>query len=357
MGKKKLLKDMELSSVDLCSEGCNPKADIKLYKSRDAGDNESLIEKIKKAVTAVFGGGEPTPEEQMEHIAKAWADSAQSIWNDAEISAQEREAQLRKSRDELTAFIDAAIPKWAGTAVEKASDDHEKNDEPETGEGETDMASIDLNKMDAKDRETVLDILSKYGPEDPNKGADGEDQGTEKCRGRREDMQKGGNDPEDEQGSDPESDEEDSDTPAPSRRERAPYIDEEDDEEKAEMKKALDDARYEIHQIKKAREIDKLTQIAKKYEPLGKNPEELAEKLYTVRSASDDAYNEVCKALDDQLEMQERSGIFKEFGSNRSGATNELETAVAEIRKSKPDISRTDAIELAYRNNPNLSEY
>lgn len=348
MEKKKLLKDMELNSVDLCSEGCNPKADIKLYKSKDVSDNDSLTEKIKKAVTAVFGGGEPTPEEQMEHIAKAWADSAQSIWNDVEISAQERETQLRKSRDQLTAFIDAAIPKWAGTAVEKANDDHEKNDEPETGEGETNMASIDLNQMDAKDRETVLDILSKYGPEDPNKGADGEKRDAEKCKGRPEDMQKGGKDPEDEQDADPIPDEEDDDA-------SAPYI--EDDEEKAEMKKALDDARYEISQIKKAREIDKLTQIAKKYEPLGKNPEELAEKLYTVRSASDDAYNEVCKALDDQLELQERSGIFKEFGSNRSGATNELETAVAEIRKSKPDISRTDAIELAYRNNPNLSEY
>lgn len=353
MGKKKLLKDMELNSVDLCSEGCNPKADIKLYKSRDESDNESLTEKIKKAVIAVFGSGEPTPEEQMEHIAKAWTDSSQSIWNDTDISAQEREAQLRKSRDELTAFIDAAIPKWAGTVVEKANDDHEKKDEPETGEGETDMASIDLNQMDAKDRETVLDILSKYGPEDPNKGDDGEKQGTEKCKGRREDMQKGGNDPEDD---DPIAEEDDKPS-EPSGKGADPYIDEKEDEEKAEMKKALDDARYEISQIKKAREIDKLTQIAKKYEPLGKNPEELAEKLYTVRSASDDAYNEVCKALDDQLELQERSGIFKEFGSNRSGATNELETAVAEIRKSKPDISRTDAIELAYRNNPNLSEY
>lgn len=353
MGKKKLLKDMELNSVDLCSEGCNPKADIKLYKSRDESDNESLTEKIKKAVIAVFGSGEPTPEEQMEHIAKAWTDSSQSIWNDTDISAQEREAQLRKSRDELTAFIDAAIPKWAGTVVEKANDDHEKKDEPETGEGETDMASIDLNQMDAKDRETVLDILSKYGPEDPNKGDDGEKQGTEKCKGRREDMQKGGNDPEDD---DPIAEEDDKPS-EPSGKGSDPYIDEEEDKEKTEMKKALDDARYEISQIKKAREIDKLTQIAKKYEPLGKNPEELAEKLYTVRSASDDAYNEVCKALDDQLELQERSGIFKEFGSNRSGATNELETAVAEIRKSKPDISRTDAIELAYRNNPNLSEY
>lgn len=356
MGKKKLLKDMELNSVDLCSEGCNPKADIKLYKSRDESDNESLTEKIKKAVIAVFGSGEPTPEEQMEHIAKAWTDSSQSIWNDTDISAQEREAQLRKSRDELTAFIDAAIPKWAGTVVEKANDDHEKKDEPETGEGETDMASIDLNQMDAKDRETVLDILSKYGPKDPNQES-GDEEVTEKCKNVKKDSDEGSDIEMSEDDPFEEDDEEQSGKGKKAPFKRPAAADDDEDTEANELKKALDDTRYELEQIKKAREIDKLTQIAKKYEPLGKNPEELAEKLYTVRSASDDAYNEVCKALDDQLELQERSGIFKEFGSNRSGATNELETAVAEIRKSKPDISRTDAIELAYRNNPNLSEY
>ena len=87
------------------------------------------------------------------------------------------------------------------------------------------------------------------------------------------------------------------------------------------------------------------------------DPHALADTLYGVRKASEAAYEELCKSLDDQLAMQERTGIFKEFGSNRSGATNQLETAVAEIRKSKPDITREEAVELAYRNNPDIPEY
>ena len=353
--KKKLLKDMELNSVDLCSEGMNPKADIKLYKSRDAGGEDTLAEKIKKAVTAVFGGGEPTPEEQMEHIAKAWTDSAQSIWNDPDISAQEREAQLRKSRDELTAFIDAAIPQWAGTAVEKAKDDHEEQ-EPETGEGEDEMASIDLNKMDPKDKETVLNILSKYGPKDPNQGSDDEEV-TEKCKNVKKDSDEGSDIEMSEDDSFEEDDEDQSGKGKKAPLKRLAAADDDEDTEANELNKALDDTRYELEQIKKARAIDKLEAQAQKYQVLGKDPHALADTLYGVRKASEAAYEELCKSLDDQLAMQERTGIFKEFGSNRSGATNQLETAVAEIRKSKPDITREEAVELAYRNNPDIPEY
>lgn len=52
--KKKLLKDMELNSVDLCSEGMNPKADIKLYKSRDAGGEDTRLQKRLKRLSQLF---------------------------------------------------------------------------------------------------------------------------------------------------------------------------------------------------------------------------------------------------------------------------------------------------------------
>ena len=45
--KRNLLKNMQLTSVDLCTRGCNLAADIKLTKSRDRKGGEDKVEAQK----------------------------------------------------------------------------------------------------------------------------------------------------------------------------------------------------------------------------------------------------------------------------------------------------------------------
>ena len=50
------------------------------------------------------------------------------------------------------------------------------------------------------------------------------------------------------------------------------------------------------------------------------------------------------------------SGIFKEFGSGRSGVASDLSAAVGEVRKQFPNLSAAEAVVKAYELNPNLDE-
>lgn len=109
-------------------------------------------------------------------------------------------------------------------------------------------------------------------------------------------------------------------------------------EESTEVEKAIKDANSEI--IKMAQTIDlvkaqnaelnkqldlyKFEKIAKKYEPIGHNPEELAKTLYMYDALGKDPYNLYVKELDRLLELQEQSGIFKEYGVRTSGDSSQL---------------------------------
>ena len=102
-----------------------------------------------------------------------------------------------------------------------------------------------------------------------------------------------------------------------------------------EVQKALEEHRAlvekqaaQIEGLQKNIELNALIEIAKKYELLGKKPDELALKLYDMKKAGGTVYDDYVAVLDESLAVIGKSGMFKEIGSNRSGGSDSAEGRV-----------------------------
>lgn len=120
----------------------------------------------------------------------------------------------------------------------------------------------------------------------------------------------------------------------------------------------------ELKELRKradAAEERELTEVAKKYEILGKKPEELAKTLKTLKAAGGTAYDDMIGVLDASLASVEKSGAFNEVGKSRSGqpdAWDQIEKHADDIMKAAPTMTRAQAIEKACEQHPDLvAEY
>lgn len=104
-----------------------------------------------------------------------------------------------------------------------------------------------------------------------------------------------------------------------------------------------------------------LAEVAKKYELIGKKPEELVETLKSLKKAGGSAYNDMISVLDGALALAEESGAFTEIGKSGSGqpdAWAQIEKHASEILKAAPNMTRAQAIEKACDQHPELvAEY
>ena len=281
-------------------------ADIKLTKSLDVE------------------GGEPMTH--MQAIAKAFLESCDSIAADSSLDEAGKEEQFGKSLFELNDYVtsrqlvnaDFITKAMTGDRTDDSDpveeDETEENEENDLDDdeddfpddegsdvtknkcklkkGNEDMQEIDVTKMTPEDKKTLETLANKYS-ENPG------------------------------------------------------------DAIHPDVRKALD----EVEELKKELEIQKLTDIAKKYEVIGKKANETAEKLYDLKKAGGTAYDDYVAIMDEMVDQQNRSGIFKSIGSDKgAGGKQSLESAVAEIKKANPTVSYTDAVEQAYRDNPDLPE-
>lgn len=138
-----------------------------------------------------------------------------------------------------------------------------------------------------------------------------------------------------------------------------------DDEGGEDIYKGLHPAvAAELKELRKradAAEERELTEVAKKYEILGKKPEELAKTLKTLKAAGGTAYDDMIGVLDASLASVEKSGAFNEVGKSRSGqpdAWNQIEKHADDIMKAAPTMTRAQAIEKACEQHPELvAEY
>ena len=131
------------------------------------------------------------------------------------------------------------------------------------------------------------------------------------------------------------------------------YSDNGENEEPAihpDVKKALE----EVAETRKSMELEKLEGVAKKYEIIGKKAPELAQKLYDLKQAGEQHYNDYVALLDEQVAMA-NSGIYKEYGSSRSAT--DLSATVAEVMKANPNMTREQAIVQAFESNPALDPF
>lgn len=125
-----------------------------------------------------------------------------------------------------------------------------------------------------------------------------------------------------------------------------------------EIKAALE----ELAELKKSYEMDKFTQVAKKYAPLGKNEAELAQTLYDMKKSNEANYNAYIAILDESLGLVEKSGLFTEIGKSASGAgagsvQSKVEAKAHEIMKSDSTMDYNTAIAKAWEDPALLAEY
>lgn len=120
----------------------------------------------------------------------------------------------------------------------------------------------------------------------------------------------------------------------------------------------------ELKELRKradAAEERELQTVAKKYEILGKKPEDLAKTLKVLKAAGGTAYDDMISVLDQSLATVEKSGAFSEIGKSGSGTPDawaQIEKHADDIIKAAPTMTRAQAIEKACEQHPDLvAEY
>ena len=104
-----------------------------------------------------------------------------------------------------------------------------------------------------------------------------------------------------------------------------------------ELKAAME----ELANLKKSFEMKEMTEVAKKYAPLGKKEEELAQTLYEMKKSNEANFNAYIAILDESLSLVEKSGVFAEIGKSAGGSGNsgsteqKVQARAQEIMKSE----------------------
>ena len=304
-------------------------------------------------------------------------DSLCGIVANAEITAEDKKALMAQSCAEFAAATEAAIPKWSGgipVKLEKAAPTPLTPDRIENAKAA--RARLDEMIAKAEPKPATEDTL----PEPPKEGADPTPPADPQ---REEPVQKGAFDMEidksklsAEEVAQLEAIEKKAGIPAketpavPAGVEKAAPATPADNATGGEediYKGIHPDVAKEIAELRKFRqdaENRELLAVAKKYELLGKKPEELVPVLKSLKAAGGTAYNDMIGVLDANLEAVQKSGAFSELGK-RGGthgevmggagdAWSQIEKKAEEIRKSAPAMSYYEAIDTACQQNPDL---
>ncbi len=359
------LKDLKVTSVDLVEAGANQHAHIQLKKRREdgaeaaSGDNapeettnsaffSRLAASISKGLKEVFNvskGDAKTFDQSTKHrdidetiwdISGAMCESLRSILFDDELSADAKRAML----EQTAAQVREAILSDLGECIEE-SPDVSKADKEGAPDEEDKPEDDEQTEKGCKNREKTAKAASKEGETimsdfDTTNLTPEEKAQFDLFKSKL--VVK-------------------SDVPT-----AAPVY----DPEKDTVAKAM---REEIEVLKKDAEVmrDQMVQrelegVAKKYEVLGKKPEELVPVLKSMKAAGEAVYDQYIKTLDEHLDVIEKSGMFSEIGKRGTSASNDpvekVYAAAAEIRKSNPALSHAEAVDQAWAQHPELvNEY
>lgn len=348
------LKKMKLNSVDFVRRGANPAADIALYKSYDGVPDEedekqsffksltdSIAGAIKKAFTEEDDSVEYMDVAKAEHDLTTFTDvlgeSFSSIMKDDSLSQESRIEMVQKSTSEFIDTLDDYLssfdtleksygydPKDSQTAnVTNQLSNLRKGEDAEMKIYE----DVDKSLLSPEEAATLDALVAKACKTEKACGK-------ETCQ--KEDMPAGKVDPEQAM---------------------------EQEEDNSELPPAVKKALEEVEELKKSYEMKELESVAKKYEILGKKASEEAATLYDLKKSGESNYNAYIAALDAQVDLVEKSGMFAEIGKSgnynySSVAKSEPETQIESIAKGymekDPNMNYVDAIAKAWENNPQL---
>lgn len=378
------LKNLKIKRVALVDEGANPDAHVRFAKSKDAPPDspdmtadealstmDRFVAFVRKAFSGnaavekaayTFAEGEVKRDydgimrDDVWPMVYALTDSIYSIFCDVQKSDDEKAALLKQSVSEFSDAFSSAAQSWASgknaqTDIQKSDealvkmrdhlteliekratgDDNHIADEESTPVGEANFpvndgeetptvkkGAIDMifdtSKMTSEERATYEDFAKRFGSEEVPGAPDSSP--SPDASGEEDDMYKG----------------------------LHPTV------------------RAELENLRKFREEAENREflvIAKRYELLGKKPEELAPVLKSLKRAGGSAYSDMIGVLDASLNAVEKSGMFSEIGkrggeSTVDGAWSKIEAAAQEIMKGKPDMRYADAIDAACTAYPEL---
>lgn len=405
------LKDLQVTKVDFVDAGANPEANIVLFKRKpeeaaadpapQAKAMGGFLHSVIAAIAKSVGATEAQIDAAVEEIAKSDAETfgekmlqrqlrrtADEIWDycyalqeslcsilrDTDVPAENKPALMTQSCTEFMAAVTAAIPKWSAgvpTKVEKSAgkplteerlqiakeakarlDDMIQKAEPATpaqtepgkepaptttddtvvnksisAKGENADMKIDKSKLSPEELATLDAIEKKAGiPEDtPATTTDpvakaAEPAPTTSAAGDTDDIYKG-------------------------------------------MHPAVAEELRNLRKFREETEDKELLAVAKKYELLGKKPEELAPVLKSLKAAGGTAYADMIGILDANLAAIQASPAFNEIGkrggngapvSDADAAWAQIEKKAEEIRKAAPAMTYAEAIDKACIDNPDL---
>lgn len=408
MAKK--LKNLEVTKVDFVDEGANQGANIKLFKRKDQNDNpvvavpvqdpmkeqKSLFKRLMHSIGKSLGfndeeidsfsepsadgnvqkGNSQTFGDKMTEVKRqkvadeiwsicyALQSSLQSILYDEDLEREKAKEMMEQSISEFDEIIAESVESWSNgklCGIRKSLDDSElesmrkfrdkldsdiqKAMEKQRGELE-DMLKIDKSKMTAEERAAYDAIIKKYAveteeePVDKSKVKPGENEDemeeeeTEKgCGGGKKPTKKSAS-----------------------------------SEEGEDIYKGLHPlVAAEIQRLRKRAdeaEERELMEVAKKYEIIGKKPEDLVPTLKSLKAAGGTAYNDMIGILDSAVSMAEAGGAFEEIGKSGHGRTGtpvaksnseaKIESIAKGYMEKDPNLNLTDAIAKAWENNMDL---
>ena len=382
------LKDLKVKKVDFVDEGANQRADIKLLKSKngteDTPDPEiGLFKRFMNWLTGEVKKSATTFDEQINAVSldqirdEIWSvcyalqNALNSILCDPELDGPAKQAAMEQSVEQFQTAMREYASKWAAGAVAsicKSFDTPDEMDLPmvmkahdnlgtiiekarnKKGELE-EMLKIDKSKMTAEERAAYEDIVKKYAvdPEKEEKTGD-----AKKVK------------PEDNLD---EVEEEETEKKKPCTKSAAPIDGGAGSGTGSEdVYKGLHPAvRAELEALKKYREdaeARELMEVAKRYEIIGKKPEELVPTLKALKAAGRNAYADMIGTLDATVAAVEKSGIFTEFGKSYSGggsttvaksaAEGKIDTIAKSYVEKDPSMSMAAAVAKAWENHPEL---
>lgn len=396
------LKDLKISKVDFVDEGANQQANIVLLKRKEdaaKGGEEMPGSPIKKFFTAIakaVGLKDEEAAQVAEEIEKSGAmtfagkqgvmqqrrisseiwdacnaieDSLCSIMRDEDVA--DKSAMMKQSIDEFAAAMKGYIDSWAAgqpAAIKKEAGEitPERAAELEVAKSKIEELLKTAKKPPAleggegKKEETTPKKTDKAPAETKKSKEENDEMKIDKSKLSPEELatlksiEKKAGIPE-------ATGQESAQPPAPTAKSKEAGA---QDDDKADIYKGLHPAVVaELKELRKradAAEERELEEVAKKYEIIGKKKDELVPILKELKAAGGNAYASMLAALDASVEMVNKSGLFTEIGKRGVGtddgdkAWSAIEKKAEEIKKSKPEMSMPEAIDLACQQNPEL---
>lgn len=312
------LKDITVKKVALVDEGDNPEADILLYKRKPGEETNDTSEQnetgIFKRFCQFFAKAFGVNEDEADGIIEETINKSADAPDKGKVAKADDEDIPDDEPDDVP--NDEPEDEDEKEPAQKSCDDTKKGKGGEIKKGGyTDMSRIDKSKLTAEEL-TQLEAIKKKAliNDEPNDDPDS----IEKSKGGEpEDIYKG----------------------------LHPAV-------KAEIE--------ELRKFREQSEDKELLEKAKKYELLGKEPNELAKTFKVLKAAGGTAYADMLATLDANLQAMEDAGVFTEIGKRGGDSVSSdsawaaIENHAKEIQKSKPNLSWAQAMDEAALMHPEL---